>query len=564
MKIFKSRGKKERAILLSGVALIAAAISLYLAGLINQNITGEAYYDFHYADRFTLLPAIKVFFLNRVQSRFMHGAFIALLYEIIGFNPPLLHLSIFFLIIATAVMITLVLRQSIKHAWIAALFVVTLTVLPLNVPELATLKKAHHALAWFAFWTAVYFAQNWMATNKGRWLAAAGIAMMTSLLSYEAAAALLPIAVLLSLRFIESARDFAKKLLTMLSISLGSFLIFLWLESLKTSGRIRGLGSNNASAIGETAQALVAGFLQLAKGIWQDGLFSVFYTPDPAVSLAAKIIIAASLLLAVAGILWAFISSDQNSAKAGSAVHQPGFALLLSGLWLSFATYLPFLLVGQKPDGDSIRGAAFGLMLIALAATLWLESRWGRRLASGFIALVCVFWISIGAISYFSAMDLRADNDRLLNNFVYTLKEQVPYVKENTTFIYVNASLGRTGCIGMMNMLYSRDKLQCIHLKDSEAPDSYFREEGLLIEDSGREYEEDFIILTFDAQGYVTIIEEITQEGYPSLSLNWQSSAPILTNRSRILLVEVPGSRVSQFYEYMLARRIEMGWLDSR
>jgi hypothetical protein len=229
--------------------------------------------------------------------------------------------------------------------------------------------------------------------------------------------------------------------------------------------------------------------------------------------------------------------------------------LLVSGLWLSVFGALPHYFANQGIEPDSLRGAALGLVFISVAAYLWIFEKGKETIASVFLAAIAMFWIVIGIQGYIQAHEERVALEQVIDNFVFSLKQEVPYVKENTTFIYVNASLGRTGCIGMMNMLYSRDKLQCIHLMANDQPGSYVRVAGKLKEDSGRDYEENFIILTFDDAGFVTIINEMTPTSHPSSPLLWEDFSAIVTNTDQILTDELPGSRESLFYQYMLEHR---------
>ena len=74
--------KTTKAILLTGLALIATAIVLFLLGLINQHMREEAFYDFAFADRYPWQESWKEFFFNRHRSRLMHGVLVTFLYKL--------------------------------------------------------------------------------------------------------------------------------------------------------------------------------------------------------------------------------------------------------------------------------------------------------------------------------------------------------------------------------------------------------------------------------------------------------------------------------------------------
>jgi len=541
---------KTRAIAIASGAMVALALGLYFRGYINQNLAGESFYDFHYPDRFSLLASIKVFFLNRIRSRLGHGIFVSLMYELLGYNPPAFFLAIQFLVIGTATFIALILKDFIKDPRLLALLVVGATLLPLNIHYIVFLKNAHHVMSWFAFWASTFFFVTWSRTKQSKWLLVSAILFIASVLTYEVTVALLPVAFFLGLQYYEKPKQLIRPFLAVFTITVIAVLLFLIVENIKPGGNINKFYGD----IGAAKKLL--GVLSIpanaAVGAWNDGLFGHFVSPTPLISSIAKLFIVAPMLLSLLAFLRGFAN---DKGKLSQALFSPPAILLMSGGWLAILGAVPHHFANQGIEADSLRGAAFGLFFLAAAGYGWIKQTGRPALASLFLASLSLFWIWIGSVSYVQAHQDRLVLENVISNFVFSLKEEVPYVKENTTFIYVNASLGRTGCIGMMNMLYSRDKLQCIHLRDNDAPDSYSRLPGMLQEDSGREYEEDFIILTFDEEGYATIIDYLTPIAYPSLPILWIDETPILTNTSRIMQVADPDSRPSQFFDYMLQIR---------
>ena len=189
--------KNKRAIVLTGALLLLGAIVLAFASHVTRNLSGEAFYDFQYAYRLPLLESWKAFFFERIRSRLLHGVFISSLFHLVGYNPRAIYLGVYFVYVGSAVLIALVLRDFVKRPWLAALLTATFALLPVALPDLIELKKAHHVLAWFAFWLAVLPFKKWVVAGKRKWLLAAALAFLASVLTYEATVALLPVAVLI-------------------------------------------------------------------------------------------------------------------------------------------------------------------------------------------------------------------------------------------------------------------------------------------------------------------------------------------------------------------------------
>ncbi|HSS97083.1 MAG TPA: hypothetical protein VLK33_08635, partial [Terriglobales bacterium] len=101
------KDKVKRAILISGAFLILLGFALYIFRAIGQNLSGEAYYDFQYPYLNSLGTSWKLFFLDRIRSRLMHGVFISILYNVFGYNPSVFYLVIFCMVGLIAVLIAL-------------------------------------------------------------------------------------------------------------------------------------------------------------------------------------------------------------------------------------------------------------------------------------------------------------------------------------------------------------------------------------------------------------------------------------------------------------------------
>ncbi|MEX1248713.1 MAG: hypothetical protein WEA61_09555 [Anaerolineales bacterium] len=521
---------------------------LFLAGAIPQNFSGEAFYDFQFPYRDSFLESSRVFFLERVRSRLMHGVVISAVYDIVGFNPPAIYLSIFLMIIATAVIIAFSLKRFIHSPWVAALLVFALAWLPLNITDLMALKKAHHVFAWFLFWLAVLLFQRWVVNKRLPWLFGATFSFICSVLAYEATIGLFPIAVFLSVHYIKDPKDWLNKLALTAWISMLAAFAFLNLEAIKPFSGVETMYSGSlfdASQILQTAATLLP---QFPDAIFSGALFGEMSSTP--LLLPISQIISIGILVLLFLILWTAVSRE----KRGRAGKPETLALCVAGAWLALFTYAPFLLAGQPPDSDSLRGFAFGMFLIALGGALFLQQPRGRAWrSSAILAAVCGFWIMAGGLAYAQGVKTARQQDLILRNFVISLKAQVPDVAYGTQFVFVNASLGRTGCIGALNMLYDHNELQCIHLLDGDTQETYTRLPDGLLETGGRLKREYFIILTFDQLGNVTLIDEFGPENYPDLPITWESTETLRTD-FRLILPQAEGKNLD-FYNYIVSHR---------
>jgi hypothetical protein len=60
-----------------------------------------------------------------------------------------------------------------------------------------------------------------------------------------------------------------------------------------------------------------------------------------------------------------------------------------------------------------------------------------------------------------------------------------------------------------------------------------------------------FIIVTFDDQGKVTLLAQLDQNDYENLPITWEAVIPLETNRSLIYPVTSNAGRNFDFYKYM-------------
>lgn len=522
---------KTRAIVFVGALLILAAIVMAAISHAMRNISGEAFYDFQFPYRFPLNQAWKVFFLERIRSRLMHGVFITILYNLVGYNPPAIYLALYILVIATSALIVFNLRRYLSQPWQAGLLTAVFALLPIALPELIELKKAHHVLAWFAFWLAVSFLSIWMRTDRKRWLLAGTLAFLASVLAYEATVALLPIAVLLALPRLKDFKDMWRKIGVILFITLCTALAFLRLEDLKPYTGI-GQAYPGYSDPNATVSKAFSAVPKLLAAIWNGQLFGV--AAAGWMQIAGTVLLLACVLSATYAVYLAFHRRPGRQASFRS-LQQPAVVLTLAALYLTLATYLPFMLAGQAPDTDSLRGAGIGLVLLAIAGMQGLvaagRERWGVLL----FAALAGFLLGAGLFGFRVADRKTAIDDVKLNRFIYTLRQEIPGVRGGANFVFVNSGVGRTGCIGLMNMLYGRDNLHCIHLFDDDVQERYVRVEPGLQEVGDRLFDSGFILLTMAPDGSAIVLDQITQKDFPNLPITWLSNSPLLPDESYIL-----------------------------
>lgn len=541
--------KNKRALAITGALLFLGAIVLAFASHVTRNLSGEAFYDFQYAYRLPLFESWKTFFFDRIRSRLLHGVFISSLYHLVGYNPRALYLGVYIVHVATAVLIALVLRDFVKRPWLAALLTATFALLPVALPDLIELKKAHHVLAWFAFWLAMLLFKKWVVAGKRKWLLASALAFLASVFTYEATVALFPVAVLLSLPYLKDLKDLVRKLGIVFFITLCAALALVRLEDLKEFSSI-GQTYPGFSDISVILGKLLAAVPRLLAAIWRGVIYGFALPSGWPLALGQGLL--ALCLLAVAYGVYTIIRRATEKARRKTKwfaiLQDPAIALTLAALYLTFATYLPFMLAGQAPDTDSLRGAGIGLVLLALATYIALSAQRKERIANIFVGLVCAALMLTWFFGYAAHDRAVAVEDAYLNNFIYTLRQQVPGVAEGSNFIFVNSGVGRTGCIGLMNMLYSHSALHCIHLFDNDKEEAYIREADGLREVGGQLYTKGFILIIIASDGTAILLDQISPSNFPLVPITWLVPDSILADPSAILLSSPP----SPLYDYIL------------
>jgi len=549
LNLYLPKEKNKRAIVLTGALVLLGAVVLAFASHVTRNLSGEAFYDFQYAYRLPLFESWREFFFDRIRSRLLHGVFVSSLYHLVGYNPRAIYLGVYIVYVATAVLIALVLRDFVKRPWLAALLTATFALLPVALPDLIELKKAHHVLSWFAFWLAVLLFKKWVVAGKHKWLLAAVLAFLASVFTYEATVALFPVTVLFSLPYIKDFKDLARKLGIAFFITLCAALTFLRLEDLKEFSSIGQTYPGISDLSASFSKALIA-LPQLGASIWQGAIYG-YALPRGWPLAAGQALLGLCLLAAAYGVSTVIQRARRKARRKTNwfALFQnPAIALCLGTLYITLGNYLPFMLAGQAPDTDSLRGAGIGLVLLALAAYSTLSAQRKTRLANIFVGVVCLALMLTWLFGYAAQDRAVAASDAYLNNFIYTLRQQMPGVVEGSNFTFVNSGVGRTGCIGLMNMLYSRSALHCIHLFDNDKEEAYVREVGGLREVGGQLFTKGFIIITIAPDGTAILLDEISPTDFPLVPIFWFSSNPILADPSVIL----PSSPPSALYDYIL------------
>jgi hypothetical protein len=209
--------------------------------------------------------------------------------------------------------------------------------------------------------------------------------------------------------------------------------------------------------------------------------------------------------------------------------------LAVAAFYLTVFTYLPFMVAGQAPDSDSLRGAGLGFVLLAIAASSLLAERGRANWGSLLFAAVAGLMLGAGIFGYRAADRLSIAEDARLTRFMVSLREQVPGVRGGANFVFVNSGVGRTGCIGLMNMLYGRDNLHCIHLFDGDTQETYVRQADGLNEVGGGTFEAGFVLIRMAPDGTTQLLDEIDPETYPGLPITWLSDAPLVADEGYVL-----------------------------
>ncbi len=536
----------KRAVIYVGLGLIGLVTLLLFAKLLPGHLTGEAFFDFSFPYLHSWKDSITHFFFERDRGRFLHGILVTGLYAGFGYNPPVFYLASHILVILAAVALGLLIAEYTKNPWLAVLVTLAACLMPLALQDMLSLKKLHHALAWALFWWSCFFFVEWGRRGIWPWLLGT-LLFPLSVLSYEAVAMLFPIAFLLSLPHIKSRKDFWLKMLAAFIINLVGVLAFWQLEQLKPVGGADVFYTGGVSELIERLARLPGIFELVARAIGQGGLLSIYIPLNPWLIAFVAFFLLAVLLAALA----AFVGKLGPPRTWGLATLQrPQIFLFLSAFWLSFAAYVPFMLAGQLPDNDSLRGAASAVFFLAIAALVGLNS--GHNLSRTITAFL-IFWLIVGSVGYTIALDASIKQSDQVNNYIISLKRLVPAIKEDAVIVHFNAGLSRSGCAGLQNMIFNRRTIRCVHLIEGDTEESFARVEGWLEEPkTGGRYELDIIILTFDETGEVRLIDEISPEDYPDLPIIWEIREPLRTVHDIIYPEDYESGLRSQIYDYAL------------
>lgn len=530
-------GSKERAIFIAIVVLVLTVILLYVSGFFRKNVVGELLYDFQYADRYPWTESWKVYYFDRVLPRFMLGVSLTFLYEIVGFNPPIMYLISFFLHLTTVAIIIVSIKDLIPRPWLVGLLTITFAFLPLLISNAMTLQVFDTLYAF----SAILLFKQYIRTEQIGFLLGAAFFQIVAALTSEQTLLALPLAILISLPYIKSIRNLASKTICCLVICFSGLVATVFTEGVLGGGsRIIGfLHGDYGSTHGQNS----VGFSEFISTIWNNGLAGYLHIPDLIFSFIYKIIILVSVLAAL-------IALVRGLSRKGLVSADPKVSLALSGIYLGFVFWLPYALAGLNRPVDALLGMAVGVIFISLAGYFTLTEILNEQFSNLIFVLICIFWITAGATEYTSSISLYSVREFRMAEFVTTLKDQVPNVKENTTFVFVNAGFSRTGDIGLLKILYERLNIRTIHLFDNDTEETYTWQNGMLLEDSGRTYESDFIIVTFGNDGEAQLISEFKKDDFPLLPITWLSREPISTNRSRI--IKRDDKEQTQFYMYQI------------
>lgn len=353
----------SKAIFFGVFLLLAILAALHLTDNFRVNVLGELYYDIHYADRYSWWESWQNYAYDRVGARVMHGISISMLYEIFGFNPPVLFTILALFQIATAAFLTTSIEDLLPEPWMAWLATLIFAFLPLGLINVMMFQVF---APFFAFATVVLFKQYIKTSSRFLLLATVFIQIVTAL-SSEGVLLVLPVAVLLSLKYIHTWSELIKKLVLSGVIVSGSFVINLIAESLTTSQGGRFIGLFQGSYGGFGGLEFVGGFFQ---DIWNFEPLGVWYEPGVLVGWFYRLLVCLCILGAVLA-LW------KSSKDFKDWLQYPSTGLFLSGVYLTFVFWLPYLLISMSRPEDSLLGFSYALVFIALAALLpWFSTKY--------------------------------------------------------------------------------------------------------------------------------------------------------------------------------------------
>lgn len=411
---------KSRTLLLVCVLAVITIFAFAAAsGLSPQDLSGEEFAVYHYANSYDHFTAWQRYYTE--VGRPVSVAWWIYSFEIVGYNPPLLHFLSFALFLGASVLASICFyrawpskqRRTYLYPLLFLLFIFNW----IGVELIFSVKFDQVHLALIFFFLAGLCLQAWSSSNMSRtgWLALSLGLFLVSVFAYESVVFLYPGLLLFSWPLSQKKKDNLKHFIGIGFISL----FFVALPYIVY--RHIGLIGSNATYRGGLSTPLdpthLVDYISLLANFGANA-----NSFQPISSALATIV---TLYALGAGAL--VLIYKKRETFQHEAIH-----VALASLWFIFMGLAPFALAGYSTTERAYSAAVFGLgPLIALSLTAKATK---LRSVTSWAAVLCICLLGIG--QFFSASTQQVGPEAQQNRFFLNMKRLVPSVKSGTVFIF--------------------------------------------------------------------------------------------------------------------------------
>jgi hypothetical protein len=544
--------KKQTAAIEMGLVSVSALALLTVAawmGKLPGFFEGEDFLVFNFANNFPLLSALENYI--RIYGRPLEALYWTGMYKVFGYAPALHHFFSFFLHLAAVIAASLAIyRITPRNKYVVgslATFAVFLFFFPQAINSALRLNSDNSRLAILLWLLSLLAAQEWAKTSfKVHWLAVSLLLQLLSIFAYDVTIFLFPVSLILALPLIRKPLVKVKK-------RMGIFLVGGFLLSFVPLAFYAWLGTGSERTI--THPAFKHGFIDEITNRFADAivflplrLFKLNEGMELSKFLPSGLFFAILLALTV---YVGFLVTKAARSKAASLSTTP-IALFIAALWILVLGMLPYVLAypneftAPRYYSASIYGLAI-LVFLAFTIAKAAAVRWA-------VAGLAIASLVLGIVEFNLLSNYLSTREPPLENFFLSTKEVVPNVRDNTVFFYIDPGVrvipSGTCALGL-RMLYNRPNLSCAFLSYTNEEFRAIRKDGYIRAYDGLRNDTGYwIFLKWDENGQIAIVDIISPNS--ELLIDWESSAPMVSDLSRIRTDEASSS---QMYRYLLLRK---------
>lgn len=529
--------------LLGGLAVIAVVA---LSGAMQNYLVSEEFLVYSYASTLPHAEAWQTFFFE--HGRLFETLYWTYQYKLIGFNPILARVFSFILILVASILAS----KCFLNVWprprrSPALPYLLTAVFFINwISMSSTLRISYDngRLSLIFFFLAGLSLQRWAREGRGRWLAASYLLFFCSLLTYENAVFLFPGLLLLAwpLRPARSPQPARQQLLLWLGLSALSGMVMLLPHRLYQLITSIGMGQIAVPGLDAGLSEMASNWLASISSLYlQFGQTGLFAQPP----LKALLALSQWLVVGLASVY--LVGLWRQPSPPPDAAHRPRWLFIyLACLWFIAFGPLPYALLGYEGGGRVYSSAVFGLFPLLLMAYQLTP----RAVLRYVLLAVWALHLYFGFVVLQAEARFFASGEAAQNTFYRGLKDAVPHVWSDTTFIFIDPPITLPGCAHSLEVLYRKRDFTCVIFSSQYDKYHTVRRE-LVIESSGERLNENNWILLNVEDNVPVLIDEL-QPGEYDLLITWESQLPIQTNYDKIIFDEVPGP--SDFYKHLEER----------